>query len=85
VHDVSKELQLIPAEALSKDFYTLVETSSEQKTAAKSASAGDGDLSGAPGKATANPHLDQYTQNLTATAKAGKIDPVLGRDRRSGR
>jgi type VI secretion system protein VasG len=80
VHDVSKELQLIPAEALSKDFYTLVETSSEQKTAAKSASAGDGEVSGAPGKATANPHLDQYTQNLTATAKAGKIDPVLGRD-----
>ncbi len=80
VHDVSKELQLIPAEALSKDFYTLVETSSEQKTAAKSAAAGDGDLAGAPGKASANPHLDQYTQNLTATAKAGKIDPVLGRD-----
>ncbi len=26
------------------------------------------------------PHLDQYTVNLTAKAKAGKIDPVLGRD-----
>jgi type VI secretion system protein VasG len=26
------------------------------------------------------PHLDQYTVNLTANAKAGKIDPVLGRD-----
>jgi type VI secretion system protein VasG len=80
VHDVSKELQLIPAETLSKDFYTLVETSSEQKTAARSAASGDGEVSGAPGKATPNPHLDQYTQNLTATAKAGKIDPVLGRD-----
>ena len=26
------------------------------------------------------PNLDQYTVNLTANAKAGKIDPVLGRD-----
>ena len=26
------------------------------------------------------PNLDQYTVNLTASAKAGKIDPVLGRD-----
>jgi type VI secretion system protein VasG len=26
------------------------------------------------------PHLDQYTVNLTTNAKAGKIDPVLGRD-----
>jgi type VI secretion system protein VasG len=79
VHDVSKELQLIPAEALSKDFYTLVEASSEQKTTAPSGVAG-GKASPAAGNATATPHLDQYTQNLTATAKAGKIDPVLGRD-----
>jgi type VI secretion system protein VasG len=79
VHDVSKELQLIPAEALSKDFYTLVEASSEQKAAVPSGVAG-GEVSPGAGKATARPHLDQYTQNLTATAKAGKIDPVLGRD-----
>ncbi|MBI4893677.1 MAG: type VI secretion system ATPase TssH [Acidobacteria bacterium] len=26
------------------------------------------------------PHLDQYTVDLTAQARAGKIDPVLGRD-----
>ena len=79
LHDISKELQVIPAEALSKDFYTLVEASNEQKATAKTA-AGHGEASGAPGKATATPHLDQYTQNLTATARAGKIDPVLGRD-----
>jgi type VI secretion system protein VasG len=79
VHDVSKELQLIPAEALSKDFYTVVDASSERKAAAPSGVAG-GEVSQAAGKATATPHLDQYTQNLTATAKAGKIDPVLGRD-----
>ena len=33
----------------------------------------------APGSGK-TPHLDQYTVNLTANAKAGKIDPVLGRD-----
>ena len=30
--------------------------------------------------ASAKTSLDQYTVNLTAAAKAGKIDPVLGRD-----
>jgi type VI secretion system protein VasG len=79
VQDVSKELQLIPAEALSKDFYSIVQSSNEQKTAATAAT-GDGGKPGVPGKATATPHLDQYTQNLTASAKAGKMDPVLGRD-----
>jgi type VI secretion system protein VasG len=79
VHDVSKELQLIQAESLSKDFYTIVETSSEQKAAAKAAAAG-GEASAASNKATVTPHLDQYTQNLTAAARASKIDPVLGRD-----
>src|SRR5206468_2577656 len=33
--------------------------------------------SGVPGKTKA---LDQYTEDLTAKARAGKIDPVLGRD-----
>jgi type VI secretion system protein VasG len=79
VHDVSKELQLIQAESLSKDFYTIVETSSEQKAAAKAAAAG-GEASATSNKATVTPHLDQYTQNLTAAARASKIDPVLGRD-----
>ncbi len=80
VHDVSKELQQIPAEALSKDFYTIVASSGEQKTAPAAAGGESGAAPGAPGKATATPHLEQYTQNLTASAKAGKIDPVLGRD-----
>ncbi|MGI8772705.1 MAG: type VI secretion system ATPase TssH [Acidobacteriaceae bacterium] len=80
VHDVSKELQQIPAEALSKDFYTVVGTSSEQKTAPAPAAGDGGGAPGVPGKPTATPHLDQYTGNLTASAKAGKIDPVLGRD-----
>ncbi len=33
--------------------------------------------SGVPGKTKA---LDQYTEDLTGKARAGKIDPILGRD-----
>ncbi|WDE03283.1 type VI secretion system ATPase TssH [Thalassomonas viridans] len=32
------------------------------------------------GGAAKNPGLNQFTQDLTALAKAGKIDPILGRD-----
>ena len=35
---------------------------------------------GKPKPPTKTPSLDQYTIDLTARAKAGKIDPVLGRD-----
>ncbi len=77
VRDVIRELQLIPVEALSKDFYSIVAGSQEQKAAAAPA---PGEGAAQPGKPTATPHLDQYTVNLTTTAKAGKLDPVLGRD-----
>ncbi|MGH9353203.1 MAG: Clp protease N-terminal domain-containing protein, partial [Terriglobia bacterium] len=80
IRDVSKELQLIPAEALRKDFYTVTEKSREYSVAATpTGAAADGEAPrGTPGGKT--PHLDQYTSNLTSNAKAGKIDPVLGRD-----
>ena len=81
IRDVSKELQLIPAEALRKDFFTVT---------AKSREASVSSFAGGPheeaGGAAPRPgggktlHLDQYTVNLTANAKAGKVDPVLGRD-----
>jgi type VI secretion system protein VasG len=80
IRDVSKELQLIPAEALRKDFYTVTEKSSE---ASVSAAAGASHEEGAPARPAGSgktAHLDQYTVNMTVNAKAGKIDPVLGRD-----
>jgi type VI secretion system protein VasG len=80
VRDVSKELQLIPAEALRKDFYTITEKSREMSgPALPGAEAGEGEAA-RPAGSGKTPHLDQYTVNLTANAKAGKIDPVLGRD-----
>jgi type VI secretion system protein VasG len=80
IRDVSKELQLIPVEALRKDFFAITEKSSE---ASISAAAGASPEEGAPSRRPGTgktPHLDQYTVNMTVNAKAGKIDPVLGRD-----
>ncbi|MDF1504621.1 type VI secretion system ATPase TssH [Roseisolibacter sp. H3M3-2] len=47
--------------------------------AAAGAAAGAGGAAAAPGGGR-TPNLDQFTLDLTARARAGKIDPVLGRD-----
>ena len=80
VRDVSKELQLIPPEALRKDFFTITEKSREESVSAVPASAPGAGEAPRPAGSGKTPHLDQYAVNLTANAKAGKIDPVLGRD-----
>jgi type VI secretion system protein VasG len=88
VKDISKELQVINAEGLRSSFYEIVAKSKETQTSLgaaveeKEGSTGAGEAGGAaPGASRGKtPHLDQYTVNLTANAKAGKIDPVLGRD-----
>ena len=84
--EIGKELQRIPPEGLRASFYDIVGSSNETEIAlggsgasrdTGSAAGGDGAPAAGRGK---TPHLDQYTVNLTANAKAGKIDPVLGRD-----
>jgi len=80
IRDVSKELQLIPPEVLRKEFFAVTEKSRETAAAMETArelGEGERERTAAGGK---TPHLDQYTVNLTVNAKAGKIDPVLGRD-----
>ena len=82
IRDVSKELQLIPPEALRKDFFTVTAKSKEESepfapAAARPSGEGEAPRPAGSGK---TPHLDQYTVNLTSNAKAGKIDNVLGRD-----
>ena len=79
MRDITREFQKVEAEALRKDFLSIVEGSAEQTLVAAAGPAGAPGAAkpGAGGK-TAN--LDQYTVNLTANAKAGKIDAVLGRD-----
>jgi type VI secretion system protein VasG len=77
--DVSREFEKISAEALRKDFATIVAESGEESGAAM-AGAGAGAGGGAPKAGGKTPFMDQYTVDLTARAREGKIDPVLGRD-----
>jgi type VI secretion system protein VasG len=80
--EISRELQKIEAETLRKEFAKIV-AGSHERTALAGPSldgideAADGDMPRPAGK-TAN--LSQFTVDLTANARAGKIDPVLGRD-----
>jgi len=82
VKEISREFTKIPLESLRKDLPALIGHSTEEAQASRVAESGAaGDASGVPrpggGK---TPNLDSYTINLTERARAGKIDPVLGRD-----
>ena len=83
--EISRELEKIPGDALRKDFAAITAPSAEASAEMKqSVGAGDGAATGAgagaPKAGGRTPNLDQFTVDLTAKAKAGKIDPVLGRD-----
>ena len=81
MRDVSREFQKIQADALRKDFLSIVGNSSEEAQAAVAAAApAPGAPAGAPRPGGKTPNLDQFTVNLTEKAKTGKVDPVLGRD-----
>jgi type VI secretion system protein VasG len=80
--EISKELATISVESLKKNLPDITATSGEAREATALGSAPDvvgaeGGEALASGKGKA---LDQFTIDLTARAKAGKIDPVLGRD-----
>ena len=82
--EISKEFQLISPDSLRSGFYDIVAPSREEQISlgdggARAAETGPG-RDAAPARGGKTPHLDQYTVDLTANAKAGKIDPVLGRD-----
>lgn len=80
--EMSKEFSAISLESLKKDLEKIASGSGEDKEATSlssqpAASDGSGAPTGAAGKTKA---LDQFTIDLTAKARAGQIDPVLGRD-----
>ena len=79
--EMSGQLARVPPDTLKRDFAAITGGTAEAGTVATAAEAGaapDGTPrpAGAPGTAS----LDQFTQDLTARARAGKIDPILGRD-----
>jgi type VI secretion system protein VasG len=79
MRSTSKEFDKISAEDLRKNFDTIVGESSED-----AAPAHLGETGGEAGEAARGggktPNLDAYTVDLTAKAKKGLLDPVLGRD-----
>jgi type VI secretion system protein VasG len=82
MREVTREFQKISAEALHKDFWNIVAGSAEDQETAQAVPLGveglpqGGGVSGT-GKTQ---NLNQFTIDLTANARAGKIDAVLGRD-----
>jgi len=80
--EVSKEFANVSVESLRKNLADITAGTAEDKAAvalgAPSTGAGvAGESAATPGKTQA---LDQYTVDLTAKARKGAIDPVLGRD-----
>ena len=84
--EITMEFRKVEPENLLLSFYEIVGNSREVEHALGAAAGGGTARSGAEAGGAPSPsggktpHLDQYTVNLTANAKAGKIDPVLGRD-----
>ena len=71
---VSPQLARIDADQLKRDFDTATADSEENRAATSGSEAVP---TAAPGSGGA---LEQYTQDLTEAARAGRIDPILGRD-----
>ena len=79
--DMSREFSSISVETLDKEFGKITAGSAEAQSAVglgeEPAGEGEGGQVPLGGKTKA---LDQFTVDLTAKAKAGQIDPILGRD-----
>ncbi len=80
--EISREFNHISAESLQAKLTEITADSDEERDMAllnESGGSVDGApvAGGVPGKTKA---LDQYTEDLTAKAAAGKIDPILGRE-----
>jgi type VI secretion system protein VasG len=81
VRAASAELAKIPADQFSRDAKTLLTPTPEDADASDGpASGGQGGEPGRPAVDSKTPGLDQFTYDLTAQAKEGKLDAVVGRD-----
>jgi type VI secretion system protein VasG len=87
LYSISREFQKIKAETLSEEFATIVAGSPEEGQAAKDGfqvggGAVPGEASGAmaPAQMGKMEALKKFAVDLTAKARAGEMDPVLGRD-----
>ena len=80
--EISREFGTISVESLKKDLVDITAGSAEAREATTlgAQSAASGAAGGEPITAGKTKALDQFTVDLTARARAGQIDPVLGRD-----
>ncbi len=79
MREVTREFQKISEETLRKNFWNIVAGSPEDHETAQAADVPGMASAGAPGGGKTQ-NLNQFTIDLTANARAGKVDPVLGRD-----
>jgi len=77
--EVSGQLLRISADALKHDFAAVTAGSSEAASATTSPEGVPATADG-PGVAAGSGALGQFTIDLTAMARAGRVDPILGRD-----
>ena len=81
--EASPEFEKIQVEALRRELPTLIRKSSESDGEPEPGTAGAAAQQGQPGAPRADsktPGLDQFTIDLTARAKNGELDPIVGRD-----
>jgi len=77
--ETSEELGKIAPDALKREFLTVTKDSSEAASATTTTEGAAPSADGTP-RPGGSGALDQFTNDLTAQARAGKIDPILGRD-----
>jgi type VI secretion system protein VasG len=78
--EASGQFARIPADQLKRDYKAICGNTPESQAAAPSGAAGSEAAGGDAPAPTGGTALEQFTTDLTARAKAGKIDPILGRD-----
>ncbi|MFT9258480.1 MAG: type VI secretion system ATPase TssH [Acetobacter sp.] len=77
MRDISPQLRNIPVDNLRRDLDAIIATSVESGGDATGVQAEAG---GAQPQLRGDGALEQFTQDLTELARAGRIDPILGRD-----
>ena len=77
LHDLSGEFRKVAPDDLALRFAELTAGSAEEAAADEPTEAASAPVDGAAGGKA----LDRFTTDLTGQAAAGKLDPVLGRDR----
>ena len=77
--EAAPQLARLPAARLLEELPTLIRGGIED-TGASASTTTPAATSGAPALPSKTPSLDAYTIDLTAQARAGKMDPIIGRD-----